>query len=464
MHRGPMLAVLVNLMQDARRARSLHPRLSSTQLPLPVGRRVLYDHTKADLVRLRGYLLPCRSGNSRCRDTSNRRLDDYSAMCFCTLTGGERRTNIGPWAWRVWPIFVLATVVTVSGCASISGGVLRDSREQFNETAQTTNAEQLLHNIVRLRYGSSTYFLEISTVSTSATIAGNLALSGNTASPGVGLSPNFAISPSLSYSQTPSFVFQPLTGEKLGRQLLRPVDMRTLALLRTAGWDLREILLVLVDSINGISNAPAATQFAPETVPENMEFRHVVGLLNRLEGQGLIQLGLDSGVALQDARGDIALSLQIDRAAASTPEGQELIHKLALDPANLTYRLVAAASGGGGKNIAVKPRSILAAMRYLSKGIDVPDVDVRGGLVPAPRGAGSEFVWATLMSDVVHIASSETWPASAYVRVFHNGHWFYIDNADLVSKQSFALLETALALQAGEVPPISTILTLPISR
>jgi hypothetical protein len=46
MHRGPMLAVLVNLMQDARRARSLHPRLSSTQLPLPVGRRVLYDHTK----------------------------------------------------------------------------------------------------------------------------------------------------------------------------------------------------------------------------------------------------------------------------------------------------------------------------------------------------------------------------------------------------------------------------------
>jgi hypothetical protein len=33
-----------------------------------------------------------------------------------------------------------------------------------------------------------------------------------------------------------------------------------------------------------------------------------------------------------------------------------------------------------------------------------------------------------------------------------------------VSKQSFSLMETALALQAGEVPPLSTILTLPISR
>jgi hypothetical protein len=184
-----------------------------------------------------------------------------------------------------------------------------------------------------------------------------------------------------------------------------------------------------------------------------------------LQGQGLIELGLESGAAPQDARGDIALSLQIDRAAASSPEGQELIHKLALDPANLTYRLAAAASGGGGKNIAVKTRSILAAMRYLSKGIDVPDVDVRGGLVPVLRdAAGAELVWATLMSDSMHILSSETWPPSAYVRVFHNGHWFYIDNADLISKQSFALMETAFALQAGEVPPITTILTLPISR
>jgi hypothetical protein len=386
-------------------------------------------------------------------------------VCPSVLTRGEYRTNIGQGGWRACPIFVLAIAVTLSGCASISGGVLRDSREQFNETAQITNAEQLLYNIVRLRYASSPYFLEISTVSTSATMAASLSVAGNTASAAAGLSPNTVISPGLSYSQTPSFVFQPLTGEKLGRQLLRPVDMRTLALLRTAGWNLREILLVLVDSINGISNAPAATQFAPETVPENTEFRHVVNLLDRLEGQGLIQLGLDSGVAPQDARGDIALSLQIDRAAASSPEGQELIHKLALDPANLTYHLAAAASGGGGTNIAVKPRSILAAMRYLSKGIDVLDVDTRGGLVPVLRdAAGSEFVWATLMSDVVHIASSETWPASAYVRVFYNGHWFYIDNADLVSKQSFALIETAFALQAGEVPPISTILTLPISR
>jgi hypothetical protein len=390
-------------------------------------------------------------------------------MRICKPGIGVRCSQLVRSIWRLStrssPIFALAVTVIVSGCASISGGVLRDSREQFNETAQMTNAEQLLRNIVRLRYASSPYFLEISNISTSATMAGSLGIFGNTASAAVGLSPNVLINPGVTYSQTPSFVFQPLTGEKLARQLLRPVEMRTLALLRTAGWNLRDILLVLVDSINGISNAPTATQFAPETVPENSEFRRVASLLDQLEGQGLILLGLDSGTASPDPRADIVLSLQIDRAAASRADVQELIHKLALDPSNLTYRLAAAVSGGGGKTIAVKPRSILAAMRYLSKGIDVPEVDVRDGTVPVLRESGGPvFEWAKLMVGIIRIASSETWPESAYVRVLHQGHWFYINNSDLASKQTFALLETALALQAGDVPPIPTVLTLPIAR
>ncbi len=361
-------------------------------------------------------------------------------------------------------VLVLATALA-SGCATISGNVLRDNREKFNEIAQITNGEQLLQNIVRLRYANSPYFLEISSVSTSATMGAALAVSGNTAPALPGLSPNIAISPSVSYSQTPSFVFQPLTSEKFARELLRPVDLRTLALLRTAGWDLREILLVMVDSINGIPNAPAATQFTSEVIPENTEFRRVVDLLDRLEGSGLIQLGLDSGPPPPDPRADVVLSLQIDRAAAASPDGQELIRRLALDPAALTYRLAAAAAGGGGKNIAVKPRSVLASMRYLSKGIDMPDADLAAGYLPIlHKPDGTVFDWGALLSGIFRIRTADTVPPTAYVRIQHQGRWFFIDNADLKSKQTFALMETALTLQAGDVPPISTILTLPIAR
>ena len=366
---------------------------------------------------------------------------------------------------RLQRLFVVLVAAIATGCTTISGNVLRDNRDKFNEISQITNAEQLLQNIVRLRYANSPYFLEISSVSTSATMGASLSIAGNTASAGLGLSPNTYISPTVSYSQTPSFVFQPLTGEKFARQLLRPVDLRTLALLRTAGWDLREILLVMVDNINGIPNAPAATQFTSDVVPENAEFRRVVDLLDRLEASGLVQVGVDSGPAAQDPRIDIVLSLQIDRAAAATPDGQELIRRLALDPTALTYRLVAAAAGGGGKNIAVKPRSVLAAMRYLSKGMDVPDADLAAGYLPVLRKPdGTIFEWNALLAGVFRVRTADIVPATAYVRVQHQGRWFYIDNADLKSKQTFALMETALALQAGDVPPISTILTLPIAR
>jgi hypothetical protein len=369
-------------------------------------------------------------------------------------------------ATRLLPLLCAAALaVAAAGCASISGTVMRDVREEFNDTAQITNAEQLLRNIVRLRYANSPYFLEISSVSTSATMAGSLNVFANTAPAAAGLGTNALINPGVSYSQTPSFVFQPLTGEKLARQLLRPVDMRTLALLRTAGWDLREVMLTLVDSINGVANAPAATQFAPTVLADNLEFRRVVEILDTLEEKGLLLLGLDAGASPQDARGDIVLSLQIDRAAASRADVQELIRKLALDPSNLTYRIAAAASGGGGRNIAVRPRSILAAMRFVSKGIDVPERDLRSGFVPAlTDGPGLVSEWSGLLKDIMRIRSSPSSPESAYVRVQYRDNWFYIDNADLASKQTFALLETAIALQAGDVPPISTVLTLPISR
>ncbi len=369
------------------------------------------------------------------------------------------------WLSRLPTLLLALVAVLAGGCASISGNVLRDNREKFNEVIQITNAEQLLQNIVRLRYANSPYFLEISSVSTSATMGGTVGIFGNTAAPATGLSPNIVISPGITFSQTPSFVFQPLTGEKFARQLLRPVDLRTLALLRTAGWDLQEILLVMVDSINGVPNAPTATQFAPDAIPDNAEFRRIVDLLDRLEETGLIELGLDSATAPQDSRSDVVLSLQIDRAAAATPDGKELVRRLSLDPTIFTYRLAAAAGGGGGKNIAIKPRSVLAAMRYLSKGIEIPDADVAAGFVPVLRKPdGSAFDWMTLLSDVFRIRATQNTPPTAYIRIQHQGHWFFIDNADLASKQTFALIETTLALQAGDVPAISTVLTLPIAR
>jgi hypothetical protein len=363
---------------------------------------------------------------------------------------------------RVFPLIPALLAWLVVGCSTLAGRVMHDSRERFNEVAQRTNAEQLLRNLVRLRFAESPYFLEISNVTTSATMSGSVALAGNTVGAIPGLDPNLVVSPSVAFSQTPSFIFQPLTGEKLGRQLLRPVELRTLALLRTAGWDLRDILLMMVDTINGIPNAPGATQLSPEHVPDNAEFRRVIDLIERLEEGGLIELGLEPTPAAPDPRGDIALSLRIERSAAGRDDVQELIRRLALDPQDLTYRFAAAATGGGGKHIVVKPRSVLAAMRYLSKGIEVPDT--LASEFDGAKSAAASADWQAMLDGRFAVRSSPTLPLDAYISVEHDGRWYSIARDDLVSKHAFALLETVFALQGSDVPPMTTVLTLPVGR
>jgi hypothetical protein len=360
------------------------------------------------------------------------------------------------------PALAILAVITLGGCAAFSGAVLKETRGTLNETAAQTNAEQMLRNIVRLRYGDTPYFLEVSSVSTSATVSANV---GASAAVPLGLDPTLAASTGVGLSQTPSFVFQPLAGEKFAKQLLRPLDLRTLALLRAAGFGLREILLVFADAINGVPNAPAATLYAPRVMPDWSSFQRVADLIERLESRGWLQLGVDSAAGAPAAGADLVLSLSIDPAAAESVEFLEFASLLSLDPKALTYRVVAAAGGGGGRNIALRPRSILAAMRFLSKGVAVPAADVATGQVPVLNdGAGAPFDWNRMLGGVIRINSRDDAPGDAYVRVRAHERWFYIDARDIASKQTFALLETAYALQAGDVPPVTTILTLPIAR
>ena len=61
----------------------------------------------------------------------------------------------------------------------------------------------------------------------------------------------------------------------------------------------------------------------------------VVELLDLLKDSGLIQLGLEPNVTAPDPRGDIVLSLQIEKSAAGREEVQELTRRLALDPPDI---------------------------------------------------------------------------------------------------------------------------------
>jgi len=55
-------------------------------------------------------------------------------------------------------------------------------------------------------------------------------------------------------------------------------------------------------------------------------------------------------------------------------------------------------------------------------------------------------------------------PESAYVAVRYLDNWFYVDNADLLSKRVVLVLTLLFRLQAPEAPAIAPVLTVPTGK
>jgi len=96
-------------------------------------------------------------------------------------------------------------------------------------------------------------------------------------------------------------------------------------------------------------------------------------------------------------------------------------------------------------------RSLMDVMFFLAKNTEVPDKhrdQVR---------AAEENGWLT-------IRQSNNQPGDALVWVKHNEHFFSIANADLLSKDTFALVKMLFEVQAGDIETVTPVLTLPVAQ
>ena len=90
-------------------------------------------------------------------------------------------------------------------------------------------------------------------------------------------------------------------------------------------------------------------------------------------------------------------------------------------------------------------------MFYASHGIRVPTEHTEEGRVTQTRNEdGSEFDWSPLADGLLRVRSGEPGDR-AYAAVRYRGATFYVDDTDLDSKSTFAMLNLVLALQAGEI-------------
>ena len=63
---------------------------------------------------------------------------------------------------------------------------------------------------------------------------------------------------------------------------------------------------------------------------------------------------------------------------------------------------------------------------------------------------------------MMNIVAATSKPQDAFLAVSYRVYWFYIRDNDVITKDTFVLFETLMALRAGEIPQSNTPLTLPL--
>src|SRR5208282_5611652 len=141
------------------------------------------------------------------------------------------------------------------------------TRLRYNEVIRDTNGQQLLLNIVRLRYADSPVFIDLPNITSQFEVAGRgnyLGGYGNQtpgrASLGYG---------ELSLRDSPTLSYHPREGREIAKALLAPLTTELFSLVN-AGADLEQLLLMTMSEINDVPNAPAATTLIPRVSEENV--------------------------------------------------------------------------------------------------------------------------------------------------------------------------------------------------
>ena len=390
-------------------------------------------------------------------------------------------------------------------CASAGGCLgpqaVRHTRLKYNEVYRSTTDEQLLVNIVRLRYADSPVFIDLPSITSQFEVSGG----GSYAGPNQSVSSAFGYA-GLSGRDTPTLSYHPREGREIAKALLTPLSADLFIVFNT-GASVQQLLLMAVNDMNDVQNAPGSTNLVPGVAGDNAEFLHGIRMITalrerggtevsigttesdddasdpipawRVGGDDLLNAAKDGYVYRTQGFGRVALLkrekgavLRIRPEFVNSPEAVEMARVFHVTPGRDRYKLKSELSEEanstpttplGGDTIYLNMRSILQVMIFLSKGVCVPPEHVAGGIAPTTRGpGGAPYDWRRVTAGQFQIASSKKRPPDAEVAVEYRGYWFSIPRNDVNSRAILSIVETLFSLQESGDKPSGPLLTLPV--
>jgi hypothetical protein len=372
-------------------------------------------------------------------------------------------------------MFLLGLMVSFAcgagmGCATSAPVTVRRDRFNFNDAGAESAKEQILLNIVRLRYGEPIYFVDIGSMLSHYTLSAGGHYSNYKSELDVWNSPTLRAmygmrgepvpgsttwGANLDYTDSPTITYTPLTGEEFASRVMAPIPPTTIIYLSQSGWSIDRVLECCVQQINDVGNAPIHEVAQGEAL-DTSRFRRAAGLLKKAQDAGYLRLGIEY------VAGQAGTYLYLPPVpAALEHEAKELKDLLGLPPEVATkLRLTGSSVRTEPDEVAMQTRSLYAAMYALAQRVPMPAEHVRNHQAATrPSAVATESV-----SPWLCVEHSRLPQVDPFAQVLYNGYWFYIDKSDWSSKRTFALLTYLFSLQSTTKGQTAPLLTVPTGR
>lgn len=408
-----------------------------------------------------------------------------------------------------WLVFLAVAGAAGFGCA-LGPRAVENSRLHYNEAIKTTTEQQLLLNIVRLRYIDSPSSLSISAIADQREIVAGLraipffaaAAAGNVG----GYRGTVLPQAELTGASRPTLSYTPIDDQEFTRRLFTPITLEGMAYLGKTTWPVSTVFRLYLENLNWVSNAQSASGPTPRDPPEYAEFLAGILALQRLQDRSMAVLhweereeqatdGVPAGVGTsraaveavkagleyrKDDKGRWAVVkkrqqpvLRFAPAAEDDPDFHVFCQTFKLNPAKRTFDLttekldpfLVGAPADGLTILDMETRSLLQVLFFVAHGVDIPPDHVVCEVVPQTVGPdGVVFDWDQVFTGLFKVcwAGGKKPPPFAHVAVRYHGYWFYIDQRDRDTMATFQLLVELSRLELGAKVGTAPILTLPL--
>ena len=331
-------------------------------------------------------------------------------------------------------IALLASVA--SACSSIGPSTVPRDRSDYGAAIGDSWKQQTLLNIVKLRYGDFPVFMEIAQVIAGYQLqttvgAGVSAQNYITTSVGVPAAIAGSAAAAATYIDRPTIIYAPLTGNDFLKKLLTPIPPAAVLFLLQSGYPATLVMLIAVDSSNGVANESRRSGMSRR---EDPEFTRLAQLLYELQLANALQIRIERS----KDNSEIAIIgfPPINVAPDVTAKIAEMRRILHLTGSGQSHQVrYGGWSGRGRLKIAMMTRSMLQVMLELGILAQVPETDIAGG--KATPGAGAIPATAT-GPPLLNIMSGATPPPDAYAAILYKGRWVWIADSDIRSKSIYS--------------------------